>query len=103
MNPAPAVAAILEVLEGPLKGTSQPLLDAETSIGREPENHLVLLDSGVSRRHCVIRRLEDGYRLVDLGSRNSTLINGKRATECALRDGDEIQIGKSKIVLFRSL
>ncbi len=94
MNPAPA---ILEVLEGPDEGTSLTLSEAETSIGREPGNHLVLLDSGVSRRHCVIRRNDAVYTLADLGSRNATLLNGKRVTESILANGDEIQVGKTKL------
>ena len=68
-----------------------------TRIGRGREgNDLVLPDlfQSVSRRHMEIRREKDGYRLVDLGSRNGVLVNGIYAKDTYLRDGDEIRIGQ---------
>jgi ABC transport system ATP-binding/permease protein len=68
-----------------------------TRIGRGREgNDLVLPDifQSISRRHMEIRREKDGYRLVDLGSRNGILVNGIYAKDTYLRDGDEIRIGQ---------
>jgi len=68
-----------------------------TRIGRGKEgNDLVLPDlfQSVSRRHLEIRREKDGYRLIDLGSRNGVLVNGIYAKDTYLRDGDEIRIGQ---------
>ena len=49
----------------------------------------------VSRRHLEIRHENDGYRLVDLGSRNGVLLNGVYIKDTSLRDGDEIRIGQN--------
>ena len=85
----------LEALAGPLKGTTVPLPELETSIGREPTNLLPILDASVSRRHCLIRREDGGFKIRDLKSRNSTFVNGVPVTEKILASGDEIKIGNS--------
>ncbi len=91
----------LEALAGPLKGSSFPLSDGETSIGREPSNLLPILDASVSRRHCVIRRESDQFKLQDLNSRNSTFVNGVPVTEKVLVSGDEIKIGNSLFLFIQ--
>ncbi|HEY5648800.1 MAG TPA: FHA domain-containing protein, partial [Nitrospiria bacterium] len=60
------------------KGRSQvrPVSDFPLSLGRGLENNLVLTHSTVSRRHARIEKNAAGYRLVDLGSRNGTQVNG---------------------------
>ncbi len=88
----------LEAIAGPLKGTSIPLTDDEVSIGREPSNALALLDAAVSRRHCLIQREADSFKLRDLNSRNSTFVNGVPVSERILESGDEIKIGSSLFV-----
>src|SRR5579872_6973423 len=85
----------LEALAGPLKGTTIPLSAAETSVGREPSNQLSILDASVSRRHCLILRENDQFKIQDLKSRNSTFVNGVPITERILASGDEIKIGNS--------
>ena len=90
--------AELEAISGPLKGNSIPLVDDELSIGREPSNLVSLLDASVSRRHCMIRREADGFKIQDLNSRNSTFVNGVPVTERTLASGDEIKIGTSLFV-----
>ena len=91
----------LEALAGPLKGSSFPLSDPEVSIGREPSNLVPILDASVSRRHCLIRREADEFKIQDLNSRNSTFVNGVPVTEKILASGDEIKIGNSLFLFVR--
>ena len=95
----PAVRAELEAVSGPLKGNTLELSSEETSIGREPENEISILDASVSRKHCVIQREADQFKIQDLNSRNSTFVNGVPVTERILAAGDEIKIGSS-VFLF---
>ncbi len=90
--------ARLEALAGPLEGKTFPLTEDELSVGREPANQISLLDSLVSRRHCVIRRDGQGFLIKDLDSRNSTFVNDVPVKERLLADGDQIRIGKSILV-----
>jgi pSer/pThr/pTyr-binding forkhead associated (FHA) protein len=62
-------------------------------IGRSRECDLVIQDPNVSRRHAELRRDEDGWRLVDLGSTNGVKVNGRRVEQTALRPGDRVTIG----------
>src|SRR5215210_3126964 len=65
----------LTSIAGPLKGTSYPLAVEETTIGRESSNQLCIGDSSVSRRHCLVKREGDLFRVKDLESLNGTFIN----------------------------
>src|SRR5260370_38213747 len=89
----PGLLAELEVVAGPLKGTTFPLSGEEISIGREPSNFVSVLDASVSRKHCLIRIEEGHFKIQDLNSRNSTFVNGVPVTERVLGSGDEIKIG----------
>lgn len=71
---------------------------APVTIGRLSTNDVVLADPNVSRRHAELRREDTGWLLVDLGSTNGTLVNGKLAKEHALGDGDRIAFGTSELV-----
>jgi hypothetical protein len=73
-----------------------PLLDAECVIGRAEESGLTVLDGSVSSKHARILRLDDGFVIEDLKSRNGTFVNGERVMEGQrkLADGDLIRIGK---------
>ncbi len=103
MQPAaPSNAVRLEAVSGPFEGRSFPLTQDEISIGREPDNQISLLDSLVSRRHCIIQKNGEGFLLRDLDSRNSTFVNQVPVNERLLADGDEIRIGKS-ILIFQGL
>jgi len=90
--------AELEAVAGPLKGNSIPLAEGEVSIGREPSNAISILDASVSRRHCLIQRDAEHFKIRDLNSRNSTFVNGVPVTERVLESGDEIKIGSSLFV-----
>ncbi|HEX2714210.1 MAG TPA: FHA domain-containing protein, partial [Candidatus Acidoferrales bacterium] len=76
------------------------LVEDEVSIGREPSNQIALLDALVSRRHCVIRKDGQAFRIEDLDSRNSTFVNGLPVKERVLAHGDQIRVGNS-IFVFR--
>jgi Nif-specific regulatory protein len=91
-------SARLEAVSGPLRGKIFPLTDDELSIGREPSNHISLLDSLVSRRHCVIRKDGEAFRLVDLESRNNTFVSGVPVRDRILSPGDQIRVGNSVLV-----
>jgi len=66
-------------------------------IGRLPECAVALSDSQVSRHHAEIRPSGPGYRVVDLGSTNGTLVNDVVVQEQELHDGDVIVIGSTEI------
>jgi Nif-specific regulatory protein len=91
-------SARLEAVSGPLKGKLFPLIHDEISIGRDPANEISLLDSLVSRRHCVIRKNANEFRLVDLESRNSTFVSGVPVRDRVLAHGDHIRVGNSILV-----
>jgi len=95
-----ANGARLEAVSGPLKGKRFPLTADEVSIGRDPSNEISLLDSLVSRRHCVIRKETNSFRLLDLDSRNNTFVSGVPVRERLLVQGDQIRVGDS-IFIFQ--
>jgi len=92
--------ARLAALLGPEEGKTFTLGD-DVVIGRGPEAGVRVPDRGVSRQHVRLRRLARGrYGLEDLGSRNGTLVNGKRVTACTLESGDRLQLGPRCLLLF---
>jgi Nif-specific regulatory protein len=90
--------ARLEAVSGPLKGKVFSLAAGELSIGRDPSNEISLLDSLVSRRHCIIRKEAEAFRLLDLESRNNTFVSGVPIRERVLVPGDQIRVGNSVLV-----
>jgi transcriptional regulator with GAF, ATPase, and Fis domain len=90
----------LLAIAGPLKDSTIELPEGEVTLGREPTNALPVVDPSVSRKHCLLRREEDGrFQVKDLASRNGTVVNGVTVREQWLRHGDEIAIGDS-VFLF---
>jgi pSer/pThr/pTyr-binding forkhead associated (FHA) protein len=67
--------AVLKHVTGDLAGTLIELKSDVTVIGRLPECNIILAPTGVSRRHAEIRKVGPTFLLVDLGSRNKTLLN----------------------------
>jgi len=63
------------------------------TIGRHPENTLVLPDDRASRYHCVIEPCADGYQVRDLGSSNGTKLNRVKISAEVLDNGDVVRIG----------
>jgi hypothetical protein len=66
-------------------------------IGRLPDCAIALSDSQVSRHHAEVRRADQGFAVVDLGSLNGTTVNGVAVQEHTLTDGDEIGVGETAI------
>lgn len=100
----PAGSALLIVRRGPNSG-SRFLLDGElTTAGRHPESDIFLDDVTVSRRHVEFRRGADGaFTVSDVGSLNGTYVNRERIESgIPLGNGDEVQIGKYRLVFFAS-
>jgi pSer/pThr/pTyr-binding forkhead associated (FHA) protein len=98
----PAGSALLVVQRGPSAG-SRFLLDTDVvSAGRHPDSEIFLDDVTVSRRHAEFRRTPEGFRVADVGSLNGTYVNRDRIDEVALQGGDEVQIGKYRLVYFAS-
>jgi Nif-specific regulatory protein len=87
-------------VQGPFKGATLSLSEAEVSIGRESSNQLYIADSALSRRHCLIIQRDGQFTLRDLGSRNGTLVNGSPVGEQLLHHGDRIEVGNSVLVFL---
>lgn len=73
----------------------------QLTIGRHPDNDVVLESRVVSSRHALLRRLGDAYLLEDLGSSNGTYVNGAEIRGTELKDGDQIWIADTKLVFDR--
>lgn len=99
----PLGSALLVVRRGPNSG-SRFLLDGElTTAGRHPQSDIFLDDVTVSRRHVEFRRSPDGsFTVGDVGSLNGTYVNRERIDSVALSNGDEVQIGKYRLVFYAS-
>jgi pSer/pThr/pTyr-binding forkhead associated (FHA) protein len=96
----PAGSALLVVKRGPNAG-SRFLLDKDvTTAGRHPESDIFLDDVTVSRRHAEFRRDGGRFTVRDVGSLNGTYLNRERIDETDLSGGDEVQIGKFRLVFF---
>jgi pSer/pThr/pTyr-binding forkhead associated (FHA) protein len=92
--------ALLVVLRGPNTG-ARFLLDADqVSTGRHPDSDIFLDDVTVSRTHATFRREGDDFIVHDVGSLNGTYVNRERIEEATLKTGDEVQIGKFRLVFY---
>lgn len=92
--------AVLVVKKGPDAGTNFFLDKDLVTCGRDSSSDIFLDDVTVSRRHAEIRRDAQGYTIVDSDSLNGTFVNRERVDSAPLHNGDEIQIGKFKLVIF---
>src|SRR5437763_6986242 len=98
----PSGTALLVVKRGPNAG-SRFLLDKDvTTAGRHPESDIFLDDVTVSRRHAEFARSGDTFGVRDVGSLNGTYLNRERIDDAPLSNGDEVQIGKFRLVYFSS-
>ena len=108
LNPVDAAAvdalptghALLVVQRGPGSG-SRFLLDKDVvQAGRNPDSDIFLDDVTVSRQHAEFHRTGDSFTVTDSGSLNGTYVNRDRIDTVHLTDGDEVQVGKYRLVFF---
>lgn len=89
---------LLIVARGPNVGARISLSTEVTTLGRHPESSIFLDDITVSRRHAEISKRGGALVVRDVGSLNGTYVNRERVEEAVLEPGDELQIGKFKLV-----
>ena len=95
----PKGEGILLILKGAGIGARYLLDAAQTKLGRDMSNEIILDDITVSRSHALITK-SNGYRIKDLGSLNGSYVNAVAVKESAINAGDEVQIGKYHLTLF---
>ena len=97
----PLGSAMLLVQRGPDAG-ARFLLDTDVvTVGRHPDSDIFLDDISVSRRHATFTRTANGYVISDLGSLNGSYVNRDRIdSDVVLSGGDEVQIGKYRLIFF---
>jgi eukaryotic-like serine/threonine-protein kinase len=96
-TPMPAADLIVETPGLPRRTIK--IATHELSIGKGPENDLVILDPTVSQHHALVRRSPEGIYVVDLGSRNGVRLNGKRIGQepVLVKNGDELKLGQTRL------
>ena len=96
----PSGSALLVVKRGPNAGSRFLLDQATTSAGRHPDSDIFLDDVTVSRRHAEFRLDGNEFQVVDVGSLNGTYVNREPVDSATLTNGDEVQIGKFRLVFL---
>jgi pSer/pThr/pTyr-binding forkhead associated (FHA) protein len=97
----PGDLGVLLVRSGPQAGLRVALAAQVTTLGRHPDSDVFLDDITVSRRHVEIERRPGGWVVRDAGSLNGTYLNNHRIeADTALAHGDELQVGKFKLVFL---
>jgi hypothetical protein len=95
-------AATLTVDDGPNEGSRFELDAVVTTVGRAQDSVIFLDDVTVSRRHAELERSGQTFLVRDLGSLNGTYVNRVRTEQQLLADGDEVQIGRYRLVFHAS-
>ena len=93
--------ANLSVVEGADKGRLFRLRHFPVTIGRMPDNTIVLNDTTASAYHCKLTKAGDVITVEDLSSTNGTIVNGKEVDFQDMKDGDEILVGKNTLIKFQ--
>ena len=97
----PEGTGVLVVRSGPQAGQHFALEGRVTRLGRSTDNEISLDDITVSRHHADVEADAGGFRVRDAGSLNGTYVNLERIDDdTALANGDEIQVGKFRLVFF---
>jgi VWFA-related protein len=86
----------LTVQKGVAKGKTYPLVGKIVSLGSAPENNIRVMDGGVSGKHAGVAIDDNKFEIVDLGSKNGVLVNGKKTPRRFLRNGDVITLGMTE-------
>ncbi|GMV92858.1 MAG: hypothetical protein AMXMBFR82_26360 [Candidatus Hydrogenedentota bacterium] len=84
---------------GMTRGVTWSVGETPLVIGRDPDCGIRITDATVSRRHCKITLRKDAVWIEDLGSANTTLVNGRPARSRKLDTGDEIAVGSVRLML----
>lgn len=98
ITPEPTEAPMLIIAKGASTGETFSIETSQLTLGRDPSSDIFLNDVTVSRNHAKITREGHQVWLMDVGSLNGTYVNNKRVDRAALHFGDEIQIGKFKLI-----
>ena len=96
---SPGTARLIST-RGAVSGSRYLLDEDEVTVGRDPHADILLDDSTVSRHHAVFRRTNGAFEVIDAGSLNGTYVNRQRVDKASLKNGDEIMIGKFRLVFF---
>jgi FHA domain/zinc-ribbon domain len=96
----PPGTALLVVKRGPNAGSRFLLDNDKTTAGRHPESDIFLDDVTVSRRHAEFYRQGSTFSVRDVGSLNGTYVNRERIDQAGLSGGDEVQVGKFRLVFL---
>ncbi len=96
----PLGSALLVVKRGPNAGSRFLLDQPVTSAGRHPDSDIFLDDVTVSRRHAEFRLENNEFQVVDVGSLNGTYVNREPVDSAVLVNGDEVQVGKFRLVFL---
>lgn len=91
---------MLVVRQGTDIGLRFTLEGDQVTVGRIPDNSIQLDDFTVSRQHAVLVKQGGAWLVRDLGSLNGTYVNAERVEESVLQHGDEVQIGRFRLVAF---
>ena len=75
-----------------------PVTKTTITIGKSPDNDIVVTDEYVSSYHCKIEYRDSRFFIKDLGSTNGTFVNGKRVVEAFVDDGTPFEIGQAKLM-----
>ena len=97
-RPVPA-GAFVRVLGGFYEGLELPIDREWLVLGRGRSAEMMLAEPTLSRAHAAVGYDGGGFFVQDLRSTNGTLVNGERRERAALRDGDEIQIGRLHLLV----
>jgi pSer/pThr/pTyr-binding forkhead associated (FHA) protein len=99
----PSGGAVLVVTRGPNSGSRFVLAPEEgavVNIGRHPDSDVFLDDITVSRRHAEVRHEDGNFWAHDVGSLNGTYLNRERIDTAPLSSGDELQVGKFRLLFL---
>ncbi len=96
----PSGTGVLVVKRGPNAGSRYVLEGSAVTAGRSPDSDIFLDDVTVSRRHASFVPAGSSYEVRDVGSLNGTYLNRERIESAPLSNGDEVQIGKFRLVFL---
>lgn len=100
-GPSQGMTAYVVLERGPTPDKRYDITAVTNTIGRSPQNEIVINDPEMSRRHAQIVQQGNSFTVSDLGSTNGTFVNGQRCTGATpLRHGDRIEFGDTVSLLF---